>query len=340
MSETIKTAVIGAGASGLTAAICAARRGEQTVVFEHKDRAGIKLSITGNGKCNFTNAYMSPECFYSEKGSAVDAFLNRFGTEDALEFFDSLGIGYYCRNGYYYPESSKASDVVFKFVSECEKLNVQIKYNCEPDIQALISEFDKVILACGSRAHKETGSNGTGYKYLERLGIKYSRVLPALCAVYCDDQDYFAEHKGERVIGTVEYDSHMATGEIQITDYGLSGIPVFQLSRYISKDQDNACLKKISVDFHPLPEDIPEFLRDRFDKNNSRKAMLFSVTKTAGFNKSQVCTGGVQLGSLTENFELKEQPGVYVIGEMCDVDGICGGYNLHWAWLSGNLCGK
>lgn len=364
-----KTAIIGAGASGLTAAIALARRGVKVTLYEHKDKAGLKLSITGNGKCNFTNAVMNAGCYHAyDKQNDNDCvndykrityYLNRFTTDDAVNFLKSIGINSIEKNGYFYPVTEKASDVVTALVSECKRLGVELIYNCGIlDVNGLKDTYDNLVFACGSFAHKETGSNGSGFKYLEALGIKYTRVLPALCAVYCDDDTWCRKNDGKRIIATVNalIDGKKTandTGEVQVTSYGYSGIPVFQISRYISRALDNKKSAEIEMDFNPSPESVPEILRDRYktetlnsgetpsftSQQSSRKSLKSRVSKVANFTKAQVCTGGVPLNALSDGFEVISHPGIYVIGEMCDVDGICGGYNLHWAWLSGNLCG-
>ncbi len=341
-----KTVIIGAGASGLAAAVIQARMGRSVTVLEHRDRAGIKLSITGNGKCNFTNAYMTPSCFHESRTSRLNELLGRFTTEDAIDFIKSLGIGICSKDGYYYPETLKAGDVTEALVKECESLGAVIRYGVtDIDIDSIRQDSDRVILACGSRAHKETGSNGTGYKYLERLGISYTRILPALCALYCEDDGFFRDNRGKRAIGAVSIDGQTAAGELQITDYGLSGIPVFNISRYASILLDGGQKVSVTVNFDPKEDMIPEIVRNRSGSNVYKpivgdRIKTFIVRKTASFDRSQICTGGVSLDDLSDDFEVRKVPGVYVIGEMCDVDGICGGYNLHWAWLSACLCAK
>jgi len=336
MGNEVRTAIIGAGASGLAAAITAARRGHIVTVYDRNKIPGAKLLLTGNGKCNFSNTYMDASCFHETEGGTVDRLLQAYPTQSAVDFMNSIGINSVDWNGYLYPDTKKASDVVDTLYDTCIKLGVAFKFEVvDLDISLLRSQYDKVILACGSRAHKETGSNGSGYKYLEKLGVKYTRVLPALCALYCSDKDFCNEYKGRRIISKVSFQDHSAVGEVQFTPYGISGIPVFQISRYVSKALDVSNPVSVNIDFHPDEDLIPEFLRDRYDADNTYDGIDLVIEKTAGFDKSQVCTGGVSLDELTEGFELKKAPGVYVIGEMCDVDGICGGYNLHWAWLSG-----
>ncbi|MEF9839789.1 MAG: FAD-dependent oxidoreductase, partial [Lachnospiraceae bacterium] len=107
-----KVLVIGGGASGLTAAIAAARNGAQVLIIEQKDRLGKKILSTGNGRCNLTNEYMNPDCYRGEDTSIVSTVLDRFGVPETLSFFRSLGILTRSRNGYIYPLSDQAAAVL------------------------------------------------------------------------------------------------------------------------------------------------------------------------------------------------------------------------------------
>ena len=345
MTETGKTAVIGAGASGLAAAVVLARQGIAVTVFEHKPEPGRKILLTGHGKCNLTNAYMSPECYYSEPEGRIAEYLKRFSTNQAIVFFDSLGVEVYEKNGFYYPASNDANTVLDALYNKALELNVSFIFNCgDLNIDELRDRFNSVILACGSSACKKTGSNGSGYRFLQKLGIRYSRILPALCPLYVDSNEFCIRNAGKRIIAAVSVYSDVRllaedTGEVQIQNDRLSGIPVLQISRFVTEELDKGNNCSLILDLNPEMKKIPVFIRSRFSGGVEKKE-YFSVSKMPRFDNAQVCRGGVSLDELTEDFELKKAPGVYVIGEMCDVDGKCGGYNLHWAWLSANLCCK
>ena len=345
MTYIRKTAIIGAGASGLAACICAARRGDQVTVYEHKDKAGLKLALTGHGKCNLTNTVMNAGCFNTEDSVRMQKLLDEFGTEDAIGFFRSVGIGIHERNGYCYPVTDDAETVVDALKQEASRLGVLFRMNCgDIDIDGLRSSYDRVILACGSSACKKTGSNGSGYRILEKLGVKYTRILPALCPVYVEDNDFCSVNSGKRIIASVSAFADGVllkkdTGEVQVRKDSLSGVPVLQISRFISEAFDKGKNCSIVLNMAPDRSDVPKFLTDRYT-SPVYEEVSFRVDRISRFDHAQVCMGGVPLSELTDSFELKSVPGVYVIGEMCDVDGMCGGYNLHWAWLSGSLCGK
>ena len=285
---------------------------------------------------------MNIACYHGNNN--IERFLAAFSPEDAIAWVKKAGIDTIERFGYLYPSSENASDMADKLIAYAEKIGVVIKYEAgDIDIEKLIAEYDSVIIATGSFAYNKTGSDGSGYKFLEKIGVHYSRVLPALCAINCDNEKFFSECHGNRILGKVSVivDDTIAasdTGEIQITETGFSGIPVFNISRFASRALDERKQVRLSIDTDISKDTLPEIISGHESSLDIRET--FEVKSVARFNKSQVCTGGVSLDDLDENLQLKAVKGVYCVGELCDVDGICGGYNLHWAWCSGIAAGK
>ena len=370
-----RIAVVGAGASGLAAAVAAARRGACVTVYERNALAGRKLRMTGNGRCNFTNTFMTASCYHETEDSRLAGFLQRFTPEDAVEFFRGIGVESTVKDGYVYPMTGQASTVAEALLEEAVRLGAEIRYGTKvSDVNDL--DCERVILAAGSRACPKTGSDGSGYRLLERLGIRYTRVLPALCALEAEEKDFFRTAAGVRVHArvTVLADGQAPAsdeGELQLTEKGLSGIPVFQVSREASRALDSGRSVRAEVDFLPqvsraedlfreragrgfdlytgvFPDKLAEALRDAAGTDVSSAACfvkhaVFRIRSAAGFDKAQACTGGVPLESLDDGLRVtvsvRSEKEIYVCGELCDVDGICGGYNLHWAWCSGLAAG-
>ena len=200
----MKIGIIGGGASGMTAAIAAAKKGAEVTILEGGDRIGRKILATGNGKCNFTNADMNRTCFRSNTVEDISPFLEKFGVKDTLAFFTSLKMLYKSKNGYYYPASEQASTVL-------DVLRYEIE--ASPQIQVLTGQkartltyqkngtvkvvcgtesfvFDRVIVACGSKASPKTGSDGSGYQLLRSLkcGCHIEEVVPALVQLRCKEE--------------------------------------------------------------------------------------------------------------------------------------------------------
>ena len=397
-------AVIGGGASGMMAAVTAASEGARVILLEHKDRIGKKILSTGNGRCNFTNIHQEPICYHSEDLMFPWEVVERFNAQAVISFFLQLGVYSKNRNGYIYPNSDQASAVLDAFRMELDRLKVEIRTGVEcREIRPGKKGFtvltdqgpvraDRVILCAGSKAAPTTGSDGSGYDLAKKLGHRILPVLPALTALKCEEK-FFKSIAGVRANGSVSIWSGgeciaKDTGEIQLTDYGISGIPVFQVSRYASKLLYEKKETDAVLDFMPdfTKEQTNAFLRARAKTRPDKSAEMFliglfhkklcdlwirlseiprqrkageltedeiarltslikefrvRVRETNPYDKAQVCCGGVDTREVNpETLESVYVPGVYFAGEILDVDGMCGGYNLTFAWASGYVAGK
>lgn len=397
-------AVIGGGASGMMAAITAASQGAHVILLEHKDRIGKKILSTGNGRCNFTNTHQEPLCYHSENPLFPWGIIRQFDAQSAISFFLQLGVYSKNRGGYLYPNSDQASAVLDALRMELARLNVDIRTGAEVrDIRLGRKGFtiytesgdiraDRVILCTGSKAAPATGSDGSGYDLAKRLGHRMIPVLPALVQLRCEGK-FFKAISGVRGNGRVSIWSDgeciaKDSGEIQLTDYGISGIPVFQVSRYASQllyeKKDVTAVLDFMPDF--TKEQTESFLSARAKTRPEKPAEMFliglfhkklsdlwikmsriprekkagemtgeeirklvqlikdfqiRVTATNSFEHAQVCRGGIDTSEVDENtLESRYVPGLYFAGEILDVDGMCGGYNLQWAWASGYVAGR
>ena len=379
--------VIGAGASGMMAAITAAKNGKKVLILEKLDKAGKKLLATGNGKCNFTNKVMSADCFRGDK-TFVERVLQEYSVQDVLEFFHSIGIYPKEKNGYYYPNSEQATSVVYALLDVLRRLKVQIHYSVQiSDITEMEDGLTittsmcemycrKLIIATGLKAAPKLGSDGSMFEVIKKLGHRFVPILPALCGFYCKGLD-FKKISGVRANGTViayvdGREVARDTGEIQFTDYGLSGIPVFQISHFLSNGLYNK--SKVEIGINLLPEFDKIQLINELNYRKSKMDLLngllnqkladvilslvsskqnleeiataiqtirVTVTQARDFEFAQVCSGGISLKDIEwTSLESKLAPNVHFAGEILDVDGICGGYNLHFAWATGFIAGN
>lgn len=403
-----KVTVIGGGASGIMAAIAAARHGAQVVILEHKDRIGKKILMTGNGKCNLSNLSFSVDKYYSDTPQFVETIFRQFNEKDTISFFKEIGLFIKDKNGYLYPMSEQASTVLDLLRIELKYRNVEIitacnvkKVTSDPKAKGGKSQFtidtdrgtyqsDTVILACGGKASPQSGSDGSGYELARKFGLKVITPLPALVQLRCAG-NHFKAIAGVRceaklrlhVDGTMVKEEY---GELQLTDYGISGIPVFQLSRIAAKALD--IHKKVIVKIDLLPMMSKEMIYVFLTKTNPcpdktvEEAMLglmnkkllhmlwkqngiksecklsklpdkqienlietikewtVEVSATNSFLNAQVCCGGVDCKEIMDTCESGKVHGLFLTGELLDVDGICGGYNLQWAWSTGYIAGK
>ena len=395
--------IIGAGASGMMAAITAARCDKKVCIIEKLNKAGKKLLATGNGKCNFTNAKMYVECFHGDE-TFINHVLTQFSLEDCLDFFHSIGIYPKSKNGYYYPNSEQAVSVNNALLLELERLEVSIFYEtsvkeispAENQVEIVTNKgnfFGKhLIIATGLLAASKLGSDGSMFELIKGFGHRFVPILPALCGFYCKGLK-FKQISGVRAQGTVcaYIDGRKCaedTGEVQFTDYGLSGIPVFQISRDLSRGLYEK--KKVEIKINLLPnfdktqlseelkyrcsifEEMPvsmllngllhqklaDMILDKagVDKNvftssvseekinkiaDVLQEIRVPVTNYRDFEFAQVCTGGIPTTDIDhKTLESKYVPSVHFTGELLDVDGICGGYNLHFAWATGFMAGN
>ena len=280
----MKIAVIGGGASGIAAAIYAKRNNmkNSVTVFERGDRILKKLLATGNGRCNLSNESISPENYFSHNPDAIEQILSAFPENEERQFFASLGILLCSESGRIYPYSRRANAVSDALRFECERLGIRICTNAFIDkISAkdklfIINgeQFDSVIISCGGMSAPSFGTDGNSFELLKALGHTVSPTCYALSPVKVKEN--VKSLKGIRTHCTVTlYDGNTAVkqerGELQLTDYGLSGIAIMQLSRLCAKGSI------ITVDLLPefSKEELSEFLIERTKKLSHLKAEDF-----------------------------------------------------------------
>lgn len=398
--------IIGGGASGLMAAISAARAGAGVTLLEQNKQVGKKLLATGNGRCNLSNRDQDLSHYRGSFPDFIKETLDAFGLTETWKLFEELGIYIRDRKGYLYPYSDQASAVVDVLRMEAEHQGVKLALNTRVEriyrkkelffveTPGWRYEGEALILAAGSCAAPETGSDGSGYALARSMGHSVIKPLPALVQLRSGDS-VFSKLKGLRMeahIGLYCQDSEKVllaedVGEIQFTEYGLSGIPVFQVSRYGVRALEQG--KRIHAVLNLLPhlkkEEASVLLEERIRRgayktagqlligmfpksmaecllkrtgipsgkkageltDRERQSLVLAFTSfkveilgSNGFDRAQVCCGGVDTREVEpKTMASRRVPGLYFAGELLDVDGACGGYNLQWAWSSGYLAG-
>lgn len=317
-----KIAIIGAGPAGMAAAIAAAKKGALVSVFERNAVAGKKLLLTGNGRCNFSNMEMDERHFSFPKESFANDIIHSMSAEDVCAFFEEMGVLSIERKGGLYPFTGQSLTIQTALLRTMEKMGVRIIYDtCVGKIikrgnQFLVPAnekelcFDAVILACGGKAAPKTGSDGYGYRLAREFGHTVSRIYPVLVQLISDAPD-LKTINGVRCYANVTayIDGRQAAfdyGEVQMTDYGLSGIPVFHLSRFLSKpvEEKKNCI--VSVDFLPLiPKDsLDEYFHAAFERQ--RECVL--VDFLSGYVHNKLADYVIKQSGLQRDFLLKEFP--------------------------------
>ena len=392
--------IIGGGASGMAAALAAAENEKaQVVLMERQARVGRKLQATGNGRCNLTNLHALEGGYHGENPAFSEYALEAFGPEVARSWFRGLGLYTVAEDsGRVYPYSDQANSVVDVLRFALEKPNITVKLGFEAEKVKKTSggflvqsreealECDRLIIACGGLAGTKLGGSMSGYKLLRSLGHKCTRLRPTLVQIKTS-WGGVTGLKGVRAncraaifhngVKTAE-----SAGELQFTEYGLSGPVIFEISRdvcqgggdwvcrldflpHIQEDELKAELMGRKATALPASELLTGILHNRLGRVLTQAAGIRSgcaisqladveleqvartvkdfevpLTEPMGMDCAQVTAGGI----VTEEFapqtmESRLVPGLYACGEVLDVDGDCGGYNLQWAWSSGRLAG-
>lgn len=395
-----KVIVIGGGASGLVAAINAARGGNEVIILEKNSNCGKKILVTGNGKCNYFNVDMTYKHYDSNNKELLNSIINDNNKKMVLNFFDSLGIIPNIKNGYYYPHSNQAVTILNALMLEINRLGIKVMCNTkvlkikkaknifEIKTNNDIYKCDKLIIATGSKAYyKEDEVNS--YELVLGLNHNIIKPLPALVQLKMDSK-ICKKWAGVRVNSKIKlYENNKIireeVGELMLTNYGVSGICAMQLSGMIARGIDNKIREELVINFVPdiadNEKELLDFL-DSYNKNHNFKvreicdnlinyklgnALMegindfyyrdlsreqrekfvnnltnykINIVGTNSFKEAQTCSGGIPLKEINlktmESLIVKD---LYIVGEIIDINGDCGGYNLGFAWISGILAG-
>ena len=393
-------AIIGGGASGMAAALAAAENEKnQVILLERQARVGRKLQATGNGRCNLSNIHAVDRGYHGQSPEFVNNAISAFTPADTLRWFEGLGLFTVTEeSGKVYPYSDQANSVVDVLRLALVKENITLKTGYEvTKIQKTAEGFqltngeepitcDKLIVACGGLAGSKLGGTMSGYKLLAKLGHRCTKLRPSLVQIKSSWPE-LPSLKGVRANCCVEILHNgevyaKSIGELQLTEHGISGPVVFEISRDVCAERGKWTAK---LDFLPnLPAEVLEKeLQRRRNTNLPMEELLTGIlhnrlgrvlTKTAGIKGKQyasqisnaelaevvACVKGLEItlteplgmdsaqvtagGVLTDGFdpntmESKSVSSLYACGEVLDIDGDCGGYNLQWAWSSGRCAG-
>ena len=399
--------VIGGGASGMMAAITAARIGAKVTILERNPRIGKKILATGNGRCNYSNITADISCYHGQNPRFAHSALANFDVQATLDFFEELGITPKIEErGKVFPMSEQASSVLDVLRYELEQTGVKVI--CEAYVRKIVkkdntflvtldnsTEYrgDSVILAAGGKAMPASGSDGNAYELAENLGHSLTPIFPALVQLKLEG-GFFKQIDGVKFVGTAEilHNNKIVardSGDILFANYGVSGPPILQISRkageLLQKGRE-AVLKLIIFD-KLTKEELTKLLRKRFALSPQKpldfslvglinKRLIPVLLKEAGFTdlkrpavslsskeqdkicnilqdwrfpirgtkswpSAQVTAGGISTDEINPHtMESKIVQGLFFAGEIIDIDGLCGGFNLQWAWSSGYLAGK
>ena len=397
--------IIGGGASGLVAAIYSKSENNEVIILERNAECGKKILATGNGKCNYWNEDQSLTHYHSENNELISEIITFDNQKEILNLFNNLGIIPKIKHGYYYPFSNQAETVREALLKAVRSKNIEIKNNfLVENVKKTKNKFtitsrnetitaDKVIISTGSFASPKTGSTGMGYHFLAKFGHNIIEPLPALVQLIAKFP-YLKDWKGIRtdVILKLEEDEKIIaedSGELQLTDYGISGICTFNLSSFVSRGLKNNKEEIIHINFLPFLKEDSNIMKWFDERNEILKSptlyellnpilnyklvkiilkvsrlqgglswnelfeeeqltlvenlinFKLEIINTKSFDNAQSCSGGIPLTEINlKTMESLMEKNLFITGELLDINGDCGGYNLSLAWISGMLAGR
>jgi predicted Rossmann fold flavoprotein len=347
--KIVDLAIVGGGAAGMYAAASAVRKNVSSILFERKARLGAKVLMTANGRCNFTKD-IPPERFLQDimcggfnkaASKFVETALRSLPPQKIISFFKNLGLRFKRMNdGRMFPADGKAATVVHAFGDLFRDKSVPIVANCPV---TGVSLFDNglfnvetanfsvlaknVLLATGGVSYPKTGSVGDGQKFAERFGHTIIPYRPGLIGVESRAPDVF-RRKGRRYENGISrvFDSrgkmlYSVRGEVDCEIFGLSGAAVYNAERFIEYARREGGISDITLEVefdsikivceNPVPRPVKE---------------------------SIVTIGGVNIDEIdSRTMQSKLVPGLYFAGEVMDIDGPTGGYNLTLAFSTADL---
>lgn len=390
-----KIGIIGGGPSGLTAAIFSKTKFNEVTILEKNKNCGKKLLLTGSGKCNYWNDDMSITHFHSSNAKILKNIITEELKVVALEFTRNIGIIPTIKNGYYYPVTKESFTMQMALLRECQNKGIVIKNECNViDVKKVNDsfivktptetlKFDKIIIATGGLSYPKTGSDGSGYTLVKETTIVPPK--PSLVQLTIE-ANFLKKWAGIRTMATVTLLKNnqvikTEAGEIQLTDYGASGICIFNISREAEAGDI------LEINFCPFLEtSLEEFLTLENKRLENRKlrellenilhfklvdivlnksgingnlnyeaieekerqkltelctSLKLKITGNKGFLTAQVTNGGISLSELDpETLMSKKIKNLFYAGEVIDIDGDCGGYNLMTAFMTGIKAGR
>ena len=396
--------IVGAGASGLMAAITALEQKCTVLILEENSKIGRKILASGNGRCNFTHETIVLEDYYTDDYTSLQHLLNTITVQDVIKRFEEFGMYSRNKNGYFYPLSENAVTVLD--VLRCKVLSLGGQIRTDSKVLAVKKNpagFEvhgenfrmpgkSVLLAMGSKAGGFCKDSGNmPYEIGKAFRIKTSKLYPSLTRLHCREA-IFKVLAGVRIQAEVSLFENnkkclVEKGEVQFTKTGISGIAVFQLSGYIAQALDKGSKIEVHMNFvkelnitdpekwmnhrvqHHTGKNLEEFflgilpqkitlqcimnagfkadtlvkkmrVEDLLKVYRQMEDFCVHITEVDSMENAQVCRGGFYLNQFDKNLQYKNCSGLFASGEILNVDGICGGYNLHFAWVSGMIAGR
>jgi len=398
--------IIGAGASGLLSAIVSAKRGKRVLILEKNKKVGKKLLATGNGRCNITNQRPTTERFHSNNPKFIAQVFNGYSYQSIKQFFKSIGLELIeGKEGKVFPMSLQASSVVELLEYRCKELGVQIY--CESEVKSIkkrgnlyyishskgSENVSSVVIATGHISAPQLGGTDIGIDFAKKMGHNIIKPYPSLVQLTSPIKN-LKQMAGVKVesrvtLQTKKRESIEKYGDILFTSYGISGLAILDISRYVMQELTHTKKVELKIDLMPkfTYEQLFSLMKRSLIKKSSKpikiwmqgfinkkliiptleplnlqnetigsissniknlerivrkiKSFTIIIDGSRGYKGAEVVAGGVDTKEINPNtLESKKHKNLYFIGEVLDVDGDRGGFNLHFAWVCGLRVGE
>lgn len=401
--QKFDVAIVGAGASGIMAAITAKRNGASVILLEKNQSIGRKILSTGNGRCNITNKFTKAENYHGSSQNFIANILASFDQNKTISFFEKLSLVLKEEdNGRMFPKTNQAKTVVELLSHEIEALGIVLKTGKSVKMIKKKNDFGitledgsqifakKLILSSGGKASHQLGSSGDGYYFAKSLGILVKDIYAALVPLETKES-WVKDLQGLKVEAKVSFYVRNQliserTGDVMFTHYGLSGPAVMSQTGFIAdKVKDGSVSVRMDFEFEKTVKELDSEIASIFNTFGQKtaknaligmvplnlicvimrelnidekrkaaeisklqraqivdclKSMTLHVSSLRPLKEAQVTRGGISESEIiADTLECKKHKGLYFAGEVLDVDGDSGGFNLQWAWSSGYVAG-
>jgi len=369
----MKVIIVGAGASGLILGIRLKKlnRNIDVVIIEKNEKPGKKLLLTGNGKCNLGNIKINSNTYRNKH--FTDLVLEKYDFNYQREFFESIGVKTRLINNLEYPYHESARTLVDYLFSLAKEMEIAFVFSetivdYESNNNGVIAYGtkdkyigDKLVWTCGGKSYPKTGSDGKIFDLLKSHHYQITNLYAGLCPIKVQENTKSLAGLRVKANASLYFDDklvHQENGEVLFKEDGLSGIVIFNLSSIIARDREN--VKKVRINLDICPEikehDLKEELKvlplksymmpaleqyvlkrakqGKCSASHVMKNLSFTFVELYDFGSAQVTIGGVKMQNLKEDLSSQLEKNVYFAGEILDNDGLCGGYNLMWAFGS------
>lgn len=369
----MKVIIVGAGASGLILGIRLKKLNHniEVVIIERNEKPGKKLLLTGNGKCNLGNININSNTYRNKH--FADLVFGKYDFNYQRDFFESIGVKTRLINNLEYPYHESARTLVDYLYNLAKEMEIAFVFS-ETVVDYETSDNgvivygtndkyigDKLVWACGGKSYPKTGSDGKVFDLLKAHHYQITNLYPGLCPIKVQENTKSLAGLRVKANASLYFDDklvHHENGEVLFKDDGLSGIVIFNLSSTIARNKENASNIRINLDICPeiseknlknelevmplksyIMPALEQYVLKRAKQgkcpvSHVMKKLSFTFVELYDFGSAQITVGGVNMQNLNDDLSSRLEKHVYFVGEILDNDGLCGGYNLMWAFGS------